>query len=207
MQRIQTTEQLRAMLGDALPLTRNKIYDHVFADAAAFIAKTPLIFVATSDRQGQPTVSPKGDAPGFVQVEDEHTLLIPERPGNKLLHGFCNILDTGQIGLIFVLPGTGETLRINGTAQLFHDPDTCAAMAANGKDALLVTRVSVRECFFHCAKAFKRSHAWEPQAWSEPLKLSFGKQIAQKSAGNKIARKALEMAIDQAVNLDYKKNL
>ncbi len=207
MKPIETTQQLRALLGKAHPLTKSKIYDHVFAEAAAFIALSPLIFIATADADGQITVSPKGDGPGFVRVEDERTLLIPERPGNKLLHGLCNLLETGQIGLIFVVPGSAETLRINGRARLFQDAETCTAMAANGKEALLITQVSVRECFFHCAKAFKRSHAWDPQTWTAPFKLSFGKQIARQSAGNKISRKAVEIAVDQAVSLDYKKNL
>lgn len=204
---ISSVEQLRKQLGHPHKLTTQKIYSQLFGDAINFIQKSPLVFMGTSNAQGQVTVSPKGDGPGFVQVADEHTLLIPERPGNKLLHGLSNIVQSGEIGLIFVLPGTEETLRVNGEAALFADEDVCDQLAANGKPAQLIIQVSVRECFFHCAKAFKRSETWQPESWQEKQKLSFGKQIAANAAGNAISAKAVSLAVDQAVKLDYKTNL
>lgn len=204
---ISNVEQLRKHMGEPHKLTTQKIYSQLFADATCFIQKSPLLFMATSNAQGKVTVSPKGDAAGFVRVADGNTLLIPERPGNKLLHGLDNILQSGEIGLIFVLPGTEETLRVNGSASLFTDEDVCAELAANGKSAQLIIQVSVRECFFHCAKAFKRSQSWQPDSWPEKQKISFGKQIAANATGNTISAKAVSLAVDQAVKIDYKINL
>ncbi len=194
-------------MGKPHSLTQNKISDALTQEAKDFIAIAPLIFMATADSEGQPTVSPKGDLPGFVSIEDDKTLLIPERPGNKLLHGLGNIIENGHIGLIFLVPGTEETLRVNGRCAIYRDTELSKKMAANGKPALLILKVEVEQCFFHCAKAFKRSHAWQPDEWPERIKISFGKQIAKNAASNKIARKAIEKVVDQAVKADYKMNL
>lgn len=206
-QAITSVEQLRKKMGTPHKLTSQKIYSQLFADASEFIQKSPLLFMATSNAEGQVTVSPKGDGAGFVRMVDEHTLLIPERPGNKLLHGLENILHSGEIALIFVLPGTEETLRVNGRASLFSDDELCAQMAANGKPAQLIIQVSVRECFFHCAKAFKRSQSWQPDSWSEKHNVSFGKQIAANATGNAISAKTVSLAVEQAIKIDYKINL
>lgn len=207
MAQIEDLEQLRNVLGHPHTLTQNKIYDHIFDEAADFIAASPLLFLATTSQSGATTVSPKGDAPGFVNVGDKHTLRIPERPGNKLLMSFQNILETGAVGLIFVVPNTEETLRISGHARLLDDSSLCQALAARDKAALLVTEVTVHECFFHCAKAFKRSHTWQPESWQPPRKIAFGKQIAANTAKNKLVRGAVTTAVDQAIKLDYKTNL
>ena len=206
-QAINSIEQLRKHMGSPHKLTKQKIYPQLFADATDFIQKSPLIFIATSNKQGRVTVSPKGDAPGFAHVLDESTLMIPERPGNKLLHGLENILETGEVGLIFVLPGTEETLRINGRAALYSDDELCEQMAANGKPAQLIIEVSVRECFFHCAKAFKRSRSWQADSWREHHKISLGKQIAANATGNVVTAKAVSLAVDLAIKHDYKNNL
>ena len=207
MEKIDSIDALRKIMGEPVPLTQSKISDELFQEAKDFIALAPLIFMATANNEGQTTVSPKGDQPGFVSIEDDKTLLIPERPGNKLLHGMSNIIENGHIGLIFLVPGTEETLRVNGRCALYRDADLCEKMAANGKPALLLLKVEIEQCFFHCAKAFKRSHAWQPEQWSEPLKISFGKQIAKNAAKGKVARKAIEKVVDQAVKADYKMNL
>lgn len=206
MNRIESIDQLRELLGKPHSLTQQKISTKLTAEAQAFIEKCPLMFLATSGSNGV-TVSPKGDGPGFVQVVDKQHLLIPERPGNKLLHGLSNILQSGDVGLIFVIPGTEETLRINGHAQLFQDETICQDMSANGKAALLLIKVEVKECFFHCAKAFKRSKAWQADSWQAPVKVNFGAQIANNTGRNKISRAAIAMAVDAAVKADYKHNL
>lgn len=207
MKPIDSMDVLRSKLGEPHSLTQQKIASQLFADAQAFIRQSPLVFMSTRDAEGGTTVSPKGDAPGFVRVIDEHTLLIPERPGNKLLHGLSNILETGSIGLLFTIPGTEETLRVNGSAALYEDEDQCKAMEANGKPALLLIKVEVEQCFFHCAKAFKRSKAWQPDTWPEPMKIKFGQQIARNAAKNKLGRAAIAVAVDAAVKADYKHNL
>ncbi len=207
MKRIGNQEELRALLGKPHPLTEKKIYDHLFPAAREFLGLSPLVFMATADAAGNATVSPKGDAPGFVKVLDDRTLLIPERPGNKLLHGLSNILETGKVGLIFIIPGTEETLRINGECGLYTDKQLCEELAANRKPALLLMRVEVRQCFFHCAKAFRRNGVWDPDTWPEPVRVSFGKQIAGNAGLGGIAEVALSKIVDQAVKSDIKKNL
>jgi PPOX class probable FMN-dependent enzyme len=205
---ITTLDELRKLLGSPHPLTESKIYSEINPTAKDFIETSPLVFVATSDADGQPTVSPKGDHAGFVKVIDQHTLLIPERPGNKLLHGLSNIIENGKIGLIFLAPGTEESLRVNGSCEIFHDEQQCQEFTANGKPALLVMKVTVEQCFFHCSKAFKRSKAWQPDTWPSQHKVSFGEQIANQKVGKgKLAAKVLAKVVDAAVDVDSKKNL
>lgn len=162
---LTTDDQLTAILGEPPDFVLAKIGDRVDASAAAFIAQSPLIFVGTVDREGRIDVSPKGDAPGFVHVAGEQSLLIPERKGNNLAYGPRNILATGRIGLIFAVPGQRETLRVNGTASLNNDPALLEQLSARGKPSLFCTEVSVEECFFHCGKAMIRSRAWDPRSW------------------------------------------
>lgn len=207
MRKIDSLAELREVLGKPHPFTQQKIYDHLDDTAKTFIQATPLLFLSTVNKDGRPTVSPKGDAAGFVSVVDSHRLIIPERPGNKLMMGFENVLDNGRIGLIFVQPGVEETLRVNGRAELCFDDEQQQAMAANGKPALLLIRVTVEEAFFHCAKAFKRSKAWQPEQWGEGTKVSFGEQISQAKLGKGLAAKAAAKLIDREVEKDYQKNL
>ncbi len=171
--------------------------------AIAFIERSPLLLLATSDADGKPDVSPKGDGPGFVAVEDERTLLIPDRKGNKLIFGLQNILANPRVALVFLVPGTGETLRVHGSAELTADPAILERLSERGQPALLAIRVRVDACFFHCAKAFKRSRLWEPATWPAPLRVSFGKLLARKLGGGA----ELEGKIDQMIEDDYKNNL
>lgn len=207
MERIDQVETLRQLLGKPHPMTEKKIYDHVFPAAREFLELSPLVFMATSGASGLPTVSPKGDAAGFVKLVDDRTLLIPERPGNKLLHGLTNIIESGTVGLLFIVPGTEETLRINGDCGLYTDKQICEELSANGRPALLLMRVDIRQCFFHCAKAFRRNGVWKPETWPAPVKVSFGKQIAGNTGLGGVAEVALSRVVDQAVKTDMKKNL
>jgi len=155
--RIETRERLRERMGHPSEFTAGKVDDFVNDFARDFIAASPFLVLSTADAEGRQDASPKGDAPGFVAVEDEKTVVIPDRKGNKLLYGLENILENPHVGLLFLVPGTEETLRINGRAELTEDPALLARLAARGQDALLAVRVTVDECFFHCAKAFRRS--------------------------------------------------
>jgi hypothetical protein len=159
--------------------------------------------LSTSDRSGRQDVSPKGDPPGFVAVENDKTLLIPDRKGNKLIFGLTNILENPHVGVLFVVPGTPETLRVNGTAELTHDPAVIERLSARGQPALLAIRVHVEDCFFHCAKAFIRSELWKSESWPERQRLSFGKMLAPKLGGDD----TLADAIDTMVAEDYRTNL
>jgi PPOX class probable FMN-dependent enzyme len=203
VEKIGTVEALRKIIGlpnEQVPL---KIHRELNARAIEFIGKSPMLMLATSDAAGRPTVSPKGDLPGFVQVEDNRTLLIPERKGNKLIFSLTHILENPHVGLIFLVPGTSETLRVQGTAELLDDADRCATLAARGRPALLTMRVKVTECYFPCAKAFLRSDLWKPETWPEKMAVSFGEEIAQ-SGG--LQREAIA-EFDRAVGERYKADL
>jgi PPOX class probable FMN-dependent enzyme len=175
---LTSPDQVTEILGTPLDFVVAKLGDHIDESAAQFISQSPLAFLATHDRDGRTDVSPKGDAPGFVHVIDSTTLLIPERKGNNLAEGIRNIIDTGWIGMIFVVPGQRETLRVNGTATMSNDPSLLDRLAAHGKPSLLCTTVSVEECFFHCGKAMIRSKVWNPDTWSESTDSPFAKQAA-----------------------------
>ena len=174
MAKVETLAALRGIIGQPNQVVPLKVHRELNTRAIEFIGKSPIFMLATSDAAGRPTVSPKGDLPGFVQVEDSRTLLIPERKGNKLIFSLTHILENPHVGLIFLVPGTNETLRVQGTAELLDDADRRATLAARGSPALLITRVSITECYFHCAKAFLRSDLWKPETWPEKMAVSFG---------------------------------
>lgn len=180
MAAIQSTQRLRELIGTPNELVRLKIHPQLNPAARAFIARSPMLFLATCGSDGLPQVSPKGDAPGFVAVEDDHTLIIPERKGNKLAFTLENILNNPKVGLIFLVPGTCETLRIEGRAQLDDDPELCHKLSGRGGAAILLTRIEIDAVYFHCAKAFLRAELWEPDTWLEKIKVSFGNEIAQR---------------------------
>ncbi|MFG1498212.1 MSMEG_1061 family FMN-dependent PPOX-type flavoprotein [Saccharospirillum sp. HFRX-1] len=163
---VRNEEDLRDVIAPPSSAVPDKVEALLTEQFSQFIARSPFALVATCDAQMQVDVSPKGDAPGFVRVLDDHTLVIPERKGNRLAFGFHNILQTGSISLIFMIPGTRETLRVNGRAHLNRDPDLLAELAADGKAALLATVVKVEEAFFHCGKALVRSGLWQVSTYS-----------------------------------------
>ena len=200
--RITTEARLREVVGAEVPGLKEKNVAYLNEFAVAYLAKAPFMILATADADGNLDASPKGDAPGFVEVLDDKTLLVPDRPGNKLAYGHLNILANPRVGLIFMIPGTPETLRVNGDAELTADPELCARLAARGKPATLVLRVSVREAFFHCAKAFIRSELWQPDSWPARHKVSFGEMYRAQGRGDLSAE-----AVDAAVEADYQENL
>lgn len=163
--RIADEQALVERIGEPMELVRSKIQNRLNAAMREFIARAPLAFVATVDADGHVDLSPKGDPAGFVEVDGQGNLLIPERPGNQLAFGFRNILRNGEIGLIFVLPNQRETLRVKGRASLHADPDVLARMQVNGKPAILYTYIEIVECYFHCGKALIRSGLWQPETW------------------------------------------
>jgi PPOX class probable FMN-dependent enzyme len=201
--RITTIEQLRAVIGEVNPAVQVKIGATIDEYARAFIARSPFVVLSTADREGHLDVSPKGDGAGFVLVEDERTLLIPDRSGNKLVFGLQNIVVNPHVAVLFIVPGTGETLRVNGSAELTTEPAVLERLAARGKPAQLAIRVTVEDCFFHCAKAFLRAQLWKPETWPPNLRVSFGKMLAGKMGGDA----AVAEAIDRLIDDDYRNNL
>jgi PPOX class probable FMN-dependent enzyme len=201
--RISNEVQLREVIPEPNALLEQKIFDHVDRFAQRFIESAPLLFVSTIGPDGDLDVSPKGDAPGFVSVEDPKTLWIPERPGNKLAYGFRNMLAHPRVGLIFVIPGVKETLRINGSVEIWRDPVILEKLSAKNKAAILATRVTVDESFFHCGKALIRSSLWKPETWPQGFKADIGRQFASRSNGDaKLAK-----AIDEGMQKDYETSL
>lgn len=200
---ITTIEGLRAKIGSPHPSTETKKYTALNEEALEFINASPFLVMTTSSSANNLDASPKGDQPGFVIAEDNKTLLIPDRPGNKLADGHLNILDNPTIGLIFFVPNTRETLRINGSAELIDDADVLDRLAARGRPALLATRVKIEECFFHCGKALIRSKLWQPESWPEKGNVSFGKMfVKRRDADPKIAA-----LVDAEIEKDYQENL
>lgn len=203
MSRIESLEQLRAVLGEPRAATKAKVLSHLDAQSADFIRACAFAVVATVGKDGVVEASPKGDQPGFVRIENETTLLMPERSGNNLAFGLQNILETGRIGVIFLKPRTGETLRVTGRAEIFDDADLRESLGAVERPALLAIRIHVERCYFHCARAILRSKLWEPESWPPAQRILFGKIIAPRIGGDE----AMAQAIDERVEQGYTSNL
>jgi uncharacterized protein len=163
---VTTVEDLREIVGHPNTYVANKVGKRLSGVQKDWLAHSPLCFVATTDGHGRVDVSPKGDPPGFVHVIDDTTIAIPERPGNKRVDGYLNVLQRPQVGTLFLIPGRGDTLRINGTARLLSDADYFDEMVVADKRPILALEVDVEEVFFHCAKAFLRSDTWDPSTWN-----------------------------------------
>lgn len=162
--RIADEAGLRALFGHAEGLALRKCMPRLDRHARDFIARSPFLCIATASRNGRADVSPRGDQAGFVQVLDDHHIAIPDRPGNNRLDTMVNIMENPNIGLIFMIPGFEDTLRINGKAEITADPAILARAEVDGKRPKAAIRVQVQEQFFHCAKAFRRSRLWQPEA-------------------------------------------
>ncbi len=175
MAQITSAEALRRLLPEPNAVTRMKVLDHLDEQAVDFIARSSFLLLSTVGADGCVEVSPKGDESGFVAVEDERSILIPDRNGNNLAFGLLNILANPNVGMIFLAPGTGETLRVGGVASIHDDDALCSRLGARGKPAKLVMRIAVRRAYFHCARSVLRAGLWERERWPEPMRVSFGK--------------------------------
>jgi hypothetical protein len=160
---IETEEALAALLGEPTALVRAKVSDRLNALTRQFIERAPFVLLATADDEGRCDVSPRGDPAGFVRILDDATLLIPERPGNRLADSLRNIVRNPRVGLLFIVPGVGETLRVNGRATLVTDRALLQPCAVEGKTPRLGIVVDVESAFTHCSKAFLRSQLWDPR--------------------------------------------
>lgn len=160
---IRSEAELREILGYAGQAAQNKVIHEIDDICRAFIEKSPFVLLGSTDANGNMDVSPKGDPPGFVQVMDSKTLLIPDRPGNRRGDTLSNILQNPHIGLLFLVPGRSETLRINGAAQIVRDDDVRERFIMQGKVPMFVIAVTVNEVFFHCTKCVVRSGLWSSE--------------------------------------------
>jgi hypothetical protein len=187
---ITATEQLWELVGEPLPRVIAKEAPELDQRARDFIGSTPLLVMATTGADGSCDAGPKGGPAGFVRTLSATRLLVPDFPGNRRFDGVQNIVDRPGIGLLFVVPGISETLRVNGFARLTRDPALLAACEVDGRRPWFVVDVAVHQVFSHCGKAFVRSRLWEPATWPDPL--------AVRSPSHSIAGLAEEERRDEA---------
>jgi PPOX class probable FMN-dependent enzyme len=167
---VTSVDELVALVGEPVPRVRDKIRPALHDLDRQWLAASPFCLVATSDAQGRCDVSPKGDPAGrLVHVLDDRTLAIAERPGNRRVDGYRNVLANPHVGLVFLIPGRGDTLRVNGRARLVSDAPFFDAMAVEGHRPVLALVVDVEEVFSHCAKAFLRARLWDAASWTDPV--------------------------------------
>ena len=199
---IESIEALRQVYGEAKGRSVKKQIDHIDLHCARFIALSPFVVVATVDGQGELDASPRGGASGFVRVADARTLLIPDSPGNNRLDTLTNIIATGNIGLLFVIPGVDETLRVNGRAQLNDDASILARFADGMRTPKLVIEITVTEAYLHCAKAFMRSQLWSPKSVVDRAKLpTMGEMLSDQTGMPGAPETQSEMRARYAVDL------
>lgn len=175
--KIGSFNELRDLVGEPSELAKRKVITYIDEHCQNFLAHSPFLILSTADSNGYSDASPRGDAPGFVLVLDQKRIVIPERPGNKRMDSLKNILSNPCVGLLFLIPGMPETLRVNGKASLTLEPIVLEKMAAGGKKPILGIEVEVEECFIQCGKALKRSGLWNPDSWVEKLSLPSGAEI------------------------------
>ncbi|MEO3800285.1 pyridoxamine 5'-phosphate oxidase family protein [Nonomuraea sp. B1E8] len=162
---IGSEDELREILGEVMPRAATKERVRLHQRDRDWLAASPFCLIATSDDKGACDVSPKGDPAGFVHVIDDTTIAIPDRPGNRRADGFRNVLKNPNVGLIFLIPGRNETLRINGRARLVRDAPFFGELIVKGHRPHLALVVEIEQIFFHCAKSFLRSALWKPDTW------------------------------------------
>ena len=190
VQEITTSEDLREHYGAPSELAVLKQLDHIDRHCRAFIALSPFLVIGTMGADGLGDVSPKGDAPGFVLVSDARTLVIPDRPGNNRTDTLLNLLDNSGVGLLFMVPGMNETLRVNGTARIVTDAAVLEAMLVNERAPRSALVVDVKEAYLHCAKALMRSKLWSDEHRIERKSFPTLGQIITDQAGRGDVRDA-----------------
>jgi PPOX class probable FMN-dependent enzyme len=164
---IGSEAELRRVIGPPVERSLKKEIARLDAHCRALIAKSPFVLIASGDASGRMDVSPKGDYPGFVLVLDDETLAIPDRPGNRRADTFTNVLENPGVGLLFLIPGKVETLRVNGSARIVRDLELRTSMSFNGKVPELALVVAVQQAFIHCGKCMLRSHLWQREEWPD----------------------------------------
>jgi uncharacterized protein len=160
---IGADDALRSLLGEPSDLVRSKIADRLNDLKRQFIERSPFLCLATSAADGTCDVSPKGDPAGFVRILDDRTLLLPDRPGNRLADSLRNVLENPHVALLFVITGVTDTFRVNGRAEIVTDPELLEPCAVEGKVPKLALRIEIEQAYTHCSKAFLRSNLWDPE--------------------------------------------
>ncbi|WP_138288404.1 pyridoxamine 5'-phosphate oxidase family protein [Rhizobium sp. ADMK78] len=181
---IQDEQALRALFEPTHGLALAKCQERLGVHAREFIRRSPFLCIGTQNSEGRADVSPRGDPPGFVQVLDDRTLAIPDRPGNNRLDTLANIIANPNVGLLFIVPGFDDTLRVNGRAMITRDPGVLSRMKVADRLPRLAIIVSINEVFLHCAKAFRRSRLWSLEAHQDRSEMpSLVKMILDETTG------------------------
>lgn len=185
--RVITSENaLRAIVGAPSDLVRAKVATRLNRLTRRFIERSPFVCLATSDAEGRCDVSPRGDPAGFVRILDDATLLVPERPGNRLADSLRNIVRNPHVGLLFVIPGVGDTFRVNGRAIITDDPDLLRESALEDKVPKLGVLVDIEEAYTQCSKAFLRSHLWDASRFVDRAALPTNGEIHAELSGGAV---------------------
>ncbi|SMC98601.1 pyridoxamine 5'-phosphate oxidase family protein [Rhizobium sp. RU36D] len=204
---ITNAASLRGLYEPTHTLAIQKCQDRLGPHAQDFIRRSPFLCIGTQSADGRADVSPRGDPSGFVRILDEQTLAIPDRPGNNRLDTLANIIANPNVGLLFIIPGFDDTLRVNGEALLVTDPDLLATMEVSGRVPKLAIVVKVREVFMHCAKAFRRSHLWDPAHFQDRREMpSLVKIILDETSGAPADQDA-QRKLDDDLEEAYRKSM
>ncbi|RYH00734.1 pyridoxamine 5'-phosphate oxidase family protein [Salipiger sp. IMCC34102] len=199
--------ELRSLFPPTHDLAIKKVQGFIDKHARAFIERSPFLCIGTQGTDGKADVSPRGDPAGFVKIIDDNTLAIPDRPGNNRLDSLSNIVANSHVGLLFVIPGFDDTMRVNGQAKLVTDPVLLESLSVEGRLPRLAIVVEVRTVFIHCAKAFRRSNLWNPDYYQDRSELPSLMKIAL-DATNSAPSDNREMdRLNEALEDDYQKTL
>jgi PPOX class probable FMN-dependent enzyme len=190
---VTSEDELRQLYGQPNPRAVAKERPVLNADCRDFIAHSPFVVMGTAGADGRCDVSPKGDAPGFVHVLDDHHLAIPDRIGNNRLDGLRNVVENDHVGLLFLIPGREDTLRVNGRARIVRDEALLERLAVKGKRPVTALVVEVEQTFMHCARAFKRAGLWEPERWPDTT----GVRSMQRMIWDLLPEKPADKTVDQ----------
>lgn len=193
---------LRDLYGEPSELAARKVLTRLDGHCRRFIELSPFLVLGTSDAQGRQDVSPRGDRPGFVRVLGERVLLVPDRPGNRRVDSLANVVEHPEVGMLFLIPGVDETLRVNGRGRVTRDTALLEPSAVNGRVPVSGLLVEVREAFLHCGKALIRARLWDPASRIERKALpTLGRMIADQIAGVELER------AEEAVATSYRDTL
>ena len=205
--RVTSEEELRSLFPPTHEIALKKCQDRLDGHAKDFLARSPFLCIGTQSPTGSADVSPRGDPRGFVHILDDRTIAIPDRPGNNRLDTQSNIIANPAVGLLFMIPGFDDTLRINGKANITRDPQLLATMAMKGREPTVAIVVAIEEVFLHCAKAFRRSGLWDPDQRQDRGEFpSLSKMILDQTTGAPEDPDEMKR-IDAALEDDYAKSM
>ena len=197
MARIDTLDQLKTLYGEPRERTANKEIEELDQHSRRILSLSPFCLIGTSDGRGNADVTPRGDKPGFVEVYDSRTLLLPDRPGNNRLDSLRNIVENSAVGMLFLVPGVGETMRVNGQGEIRDDEDLLDRCAVNGKRPTTVLLIHIEAIYIHCPKALIRSKLWDPSAQIDRAALPTLGQMLRDHSGMVVEGETDENLVDR----------